>query len=68
MPATADFYAENIILPFNADGNVVNVENISVNLGSQIIMLAVESVSYMSLNDIFAVLDKDIHRAQVDDK
>jgi hypothetical protein len=40
------FLANNIILPFDADGNIVNIENISV---SWIIMLAVEPDSYMAL-------------------
>jgi hypothetical protein len=71
MWATAlirNFLADSIVLPFDADHNVVNVENISVKLVSRIIMLVVEPDSCMSRNDIFTAPDKDTQRAQVDDK
>ncbi len=43
---------ENILVPPDADGNVVDVNNISANLGAHIIMLAVDPDSYMALNEI----------------
>ena len=62
------FLSENIVLPVNADGSVIDVESISVNIGARVIMLAVEPESYSSLNNIFASPEKDARRAQIDDK
>jgi hypothetical protein len=62
------FLMENILVPRDADGNVVDVNNISANLGARIIMLAVDPDSFMSLNEIFAAPDKEARRAQIDDK
>ncbi len=58
------------MLPVNADGDVIDVESISisVNIGARIIMLDVEPESYSSLNNIFASPEKDARRAQIDDK
>jgi hypothetical protein len=61
------FLMENILVPCDADGNVVDVNNISANLGAHIIMLAVEPDSY-TLNETFAAPDKEACRAQIDDK
>jgi hypothetical protein len=62
------FLSENFLLPTNADGEIVDVNNIGVNLGARIIMLAVEPESFMSLQDIFAAPDKAARRAQIDNK
>jgi hypothetical protein len=62
------YLMDNILVPYDADGNVVDVNNISANLGACIIMLAVDPDSYMSLNEIFAAPDKEAHRAPIDDK
>ncbi len=62
------FLADNILLPLNADGDVVAVNTIGVNLGARIIMMAVEPDSYQSLQDIFAAPEKEDWRAQIDDK
>jgi len=62
------FLTENILLPVNADGSVIDVESITVNVGARVIMLAVDPESYSALNDIFASPDKEVRRAQIDDK
>jgi hypothetical protein len=62
------FLSENICLPENADGNVLDVNSIPINVGACVIMLAVESDSYLALNDIFAALVKEARQAQIDDK
>ncbi len=62
------FLAENILLPVNADGSVIDVESITVNVGACVIMLAVDPESYSALNDIFASPDKEVRQAQIDDK
>ncbi len=62
------FLMDNILVPRDVDGNVVDVNNISANVGARIIMLAVDPDSYMSLNEIFAAPDKEARRAQIDDK
>ena len=53
------FLSENIVLPVNADGDVIDVESISINVGARVIMLAVDPESYSALNDIFASLGKE---------
>ncbi len=62
------FLMENISLPVNADGTVIDVDSININHGARVIMLAVESESYSALNDIFAVLDKELGRAHIDNE
>jgi hypothetical protein len=62
------FLAENIALPINADGEVIDTAVVSVNLLARVIMLAVEPEPFQQLSDIFAAAEKDAHRAQVDDK
>jgi len=62
------FLSENICMPVNADGNVIDVDSISINVGARVIMLAVEPDSYLALNDIFAAPAKEARRAQIDDK
>jgi hypothetical protein len=52
----------------DADGNGIDVDNNSANLGSEIIILAVEPDSYMTLNNIFAAPDKKYRSAQIDDQ
>ncbi len=47
-------------MPCDADGNVVDNNNISANLGACVIMLAVDPDSYMALNKIFAAPDKKL--------
>jgi hypothetical protein len=54
------FLMDNILLPRDADGNVVDVNNISANLGAHIVMLAIDPDSYMSLNEIFAAPEKKL--------
>jgi hypothetical protein len=54
-----NFLADNILLPLNANGNMVAVNTIGVNLGAHIIMMAVEPDSYQSLQDIFAAPEKE---------
>ncbi len=60
------FLMDNILVPRDVDGNVVDVNIISANLGARI-MMAVDPDSYMSLNEIFAASDKEARRAQIDD-
>jgi hypothetical protein len=36
------FLTENICMPVNADGNVIDVDSIPINVGARVIMLAVE--------------------------
>jgi hypothetical protein len=62
------FLAKNIVLPINADGEVIDTAVVSVNLLARVIMLAVEPEPFQQLSDIFAAAEKDAHRAQVDDK
>ncbi len=53
------FLSDNILLPVNADGDVIDVETISVNIGACVILLAVEPEPYSVLNDIFASPEKE---------
>jgi len=53
------FLSENIMLPVNADGSVIDVDCININTGARVIMLAVEPDSYLALNDIFAAPSKE---------
>ena len=62
------FLAENIFLPVNADGNVINVEEISVNVGARVIMLAADPETYDALVSIFSLPAKEERRAHVDKK
>jgi hypothetical protein len=62
------FLAENIVLPINVNGEVIDTAVVSVNLLARVIMLAVEPEPFQQLSDIFAAAEKDAHRAQVDDK
>jgi hypothetical protein len=62
------FLAENIFLPVNADGNVINVEEISVNVGARVIMLAADPETYDALVSIFSSPAKEERRAHVDNK
>jgi hypothetical protein len=47
------FLTDNIRLPINADGTVIDVKGISINVGAQAIMPAVDPEPYCALNDIF---------------
>jgi len=40
------FLVDNIFLPVNADGDAINVEEISVNVGARVIMLAADPQTY----------------------
>jgi len=60
------FLSENIMLPVNADGSVIDVDCININTGARVIMLAVEPDSYLALNDIFAAPSKESRRAHID--
>jgi hypothetical protein len=40
------FLVDNIFLPVNADGDAINVEEISVNVGARVIMLAADPETY----------------------
>ncbi len=62
------FLMENISLLVNADGTVIDVDSININHGARVIMLAVEPESYSALNDIFAVPDKELGRAHIDNE
>jgi hypothetical protein len=53
------FLSENIMLPVNVDGSVIDVDCININTGARVIMLAVEPDSYLALNDIFAAPSKE---------
>ncbi|MFO0446830.1 MAG: hypothetical protein ACK51L_04090 [bacterium] len=60
------FLSENIMLPVNADGSVIDVDCININTGARVIMLAVEPDSYLALNDISAAPSKESRRAHID--
>jgi hypothetical protein len=60
------FLSENIMLPVNADGSVIDVDCININTGARVIMLAMEPDSYLALNDIFAAPSKDLRWAHID--
>jgi len=62
------FLSENICMPVNADGNVIDVDSIPIIFGARVIMLGVEPDSYLALKNIFAALVKEARRAQIDDK
>jgi len=62
------FLSENILMPLNADGNVISIENVSVNVGAQMIMLAAEPETYEALSSIFLSPAKEDRRAHIDDK
>jgi hypothetical protein len=62
------FLVENILLPINADGEVLGTSVIGVNLLARVIMLAAEPESFQQLTEIFSAPEKDSHRAQVDNK
>jgi hypothetical protein len=53
------FLSENICMLVNADGNVIDFDSIPINVGAQVIMMAVEPDSYLALNDIFAAPVKE---------
>jgi len=53
------FLSENICMLVNADGNVIDLDSIPINVGAQVIMMAVEPDSYLALNDIFAAPVKE---------
>jgi hypothetical protein len=65
---TRKFLAENIVLPINADGEVIETTIVGVNLLACVIMLAAEPEPFQQLSDIFAATEKDAYRAQVDTK
>ena len=52
----------------NADGNVINVEEISVNVGARVIMLAADPETYDALVSIFSSPAKEERWAHVDNK
>ena len=62
------FLSENILLPLNADGDVISVENISVNIGAWVIMLAFDPEMYEAPTSIFSSPAKEDRRAHIDDK
>jgi len=62
------FLVENIFLPVNANGDVINVEEISVNIGARVIMLAADPETYEALSSIFSLPAKEERREHVDNK
>jgi hypothetical protein len=58
------FSAENIVLPINADGELIDTTIVGVNLLARVIMLAAEPEPFQQLSDIFAAAEKDACRAQ----
>jgi hypothetical protein len=62
------FLSENILLPLNADGDVISVENISVNIGAWVIMLAFDPEMYEAPTSIFSSPAKEDQCAHIDDK
>jgi hypothetical protein len=48
------FLSENILLPVNADGYAINMENIGVNVSARVIMMAIDSETYDALPSIFS--------------
>jgi hypothetical protein len=58
------FLTENIILPVNLDGDVVEPDN--VNILARVLMLAVDPEPFSYLNDIFSAPDKEAKRANID--
>jgi hypothetical protein len=48
------FLSENILLPLNADRDIISIENISVNVGARVIMLAADPETYEALTSIFS--------------
>jgi hypothetical protein len=55
-------------LPLNADGDVISVENISVNIGAWVIMLAFDPEMYEAPTSIFSSPAKEDQCAHIDDK
>jgi hypothetical protein len=60
------FLSENVMLPVNADGSVIDVDCININTGARVIMLAIEPDLYLALNYIFAAPSKELQRAHID--
>ncbi len=55
------------MVPVNADGEVIFAEEVSLNIGARVIMLAVETEpSFEYLGDIFRVPEKSDRRRQFD--
>jgi hypothetical protein len=62
------FLSDNILVPVNADGDVISTEETSFNTGARVIMLAVETEpSFEYLSDIFRAPEKSDRRRQIDD-
>jgi hypothetical protein len=58
---------ENIFLPANADVDVINVGNISVNVGAWVIMLVVVPETYDDLTSTFSLPSKEERHVHMDD-
>jgi hypothetical protein len=43
-----------VLLPVNTDGAVINIEDISVNVGARVIILAADPETYDVLTSIFS--------------
>ncbi len=71
MPAlllVRKFLSDNIFLPVNADGNVISVEDITVNVGARVIMLAADPETFEALSSIFSSPAKEDRCRHIDDK
>jgi hypothetical protein len=53
------FLVDNIFLPVNADGDVINVEEISVHIGARVIMLVADPGTSDALSSIFSLPAKE---------
>lgn len=63
------FLNDKMRQPTNVDGDVVEVSQVSINLGCRAIMLAVDFASLQLLSSIFAAPTADTNkRSQIDDK
>jgi hypothetical protein len=62
------FLSENLFLPVNADGDMINMENISVNVGAWVIKLAADPETDNALTSIFSSYAKEERCAHIDDK
>jgi hypothetical protein len=60
--------SDNILVPVNADGDVISAEEVSLNTGARVIMLAVETEpSFEYLSDNFRAPEKSDRKRQIDD-
>ncbi len=58
------FLVKNIVLPINADGEVIDTTVVGVNLLACVIMLAAELEPFQQLSEIFSAPENFFNAAQ----